>query len=226
MKKPKIILMRHGQSEWNKKNVFTGWVDIPLSSKGIQEALDVGLKLADQPIDVIFVSSLIRCHMTAFLAMSQHKGGKVPVFVHEEGTSLLRLSMIYDPKTEAGTIPVYASTALNERMYGQLQGLSKQETVEKFGAEQVKMWRRSYDTMPPGGESLSMTAGRAVPYFNEKILPLFREGKNVFVCAHGNSLRAIVMNVLGLTKEQILNFEIAPSELVILSEDNGRWIRE
>ncbi len=224
--KSKIILMRHGQSEWNKKNIFTGWVDIPLSAQGIQDALEVGKKLADWPIDVIFVSSLVRSHMTALLAMSQHQGNKVPVFIHEEGTSLQKWSMIHDPITQGNMIPIYASTALNERMYGQLQGLSKDETIEKFGADQVKLWRRSYDVMPPEGESLSMTAARAIPYFNESILPFSREGKNVFVCAHGNSLRAIVMHLLGLSKQEVLDFEIAPSELIILSENNGVWIKE
>ena len=210
--KSKIILMRHGQSEWNKKNIFTGWVDIPLSAQGIQDALEVGKKLADWPIDVIFVSSLVRSHMTALLAMSQHQGNKVPVFIHEEGTSLQKWSMIHDPITQGNMIPIYASTALNERMYGQLQGVSKDETIEKFGADRVKLWRRSYDVPPPNGESLKDTAARVIPYFESEIIPKLKAGKNVVIAAHGNSLRALIMYLEKMTPEQILEFEIGTGQ--------------
>jgi 2,3-bisphosphoglycerate-dependent phosphoglycerate mutase len=222
----KLILMRHGQSEWNKKNLFTGWVDIPLSLDGVHEAMSAGRKMASWPIDVIFVSSLIRAQMTAMLVMAEHKEGRVPVVMHEGEGKLEDWSKIYSPVVEQHMIPVFVSSALNERMYGKLQGLNKQETIEKFGAEQVKIWRRSYDVCPPDGESLEMTAARAIPYFEEKIMPCLLSGKNVLVSAHGNSLRAIVMDLLKLTKEQVLNLELSTGEPLVFSLKDGMWSRE
>ena len=222
----KLILMRHGQSEWNKKNLFTGWVDIPLSLEGVQEAITAGKKMSSWPIDVIFVSSLVRAQMTAMLVMAEHKGGKVPVVIHEGEGELEEWSKIYNPLVEKNMIPVFVSSALNERMYGKLQGLNKQETVEKFGAEQVKIWRRSFDVRPPEGESLEMTAARAIPYFEEKIMPCLLRGENVFISAHGNSLRAIVMDLLKLTKDEVLNLELATGEPMVFSMKNGIWSRE
>src|SRR3990167_10571025 len=162
MSLPKLILLRHGQSIWNKKNLFTGWVDIPLSEEGVQEAIEAGKKIRDQPIDVIYTSTLMRSQMTVPLALFHHSSGKVPIFQHPGEKRLEEWSKIYSKETEAGTIPVYIAWELNERMYGHLQGLNKAETAEKFGAEQVHIWRRSFDTAPPGGESLAMTAARAV----------------------------------------------------------------
>jgi len=142
-------MMRHGESKWNKMNLFTGWVDIPLTEKGIEEALHGGRLIRDMPIDVIFTSSLIRAQMTAMLAMSQHHSGKVPVFLHIGEGKMEEWSKIYSQETQEKTIPVIRCWELNERMYGELQGLNKAETAEKFGAEQVQLWRRSYDIAPP-----------------------------------------------------------------------------
>lgn len=225
-KNSKLILMRHGQSEWNKQNLFTGWVDIPLSIEGIQEALRAGKKIADRPVDVIFVSSLVRAQMTAMLAMSEHKSGRVPVVMHDGEGKLEAWSKIYNPSAAEKMIPVYKSWELNERMYGKLQGLNKQETIDAYGPEQVKIWRRSYDIAPPEGESLEMTAARAVPYFQENVLPLLKAGKNVLISAHGNSLRAIVMHLLHLTKEQVLELELATGEPMVFSENAGKWTKE
>lgn len=225
-KKSKLILMRHGQSEWNKQNLFTGWVDIPLSVEGVQEALRAGKKIANLPIDIIFVSSLIRAQMTAMLAMTEHKGGKVPVVMHKGEGKLEEWSQIHNPNVQDKIIPVFKSWELNERMYGKLQGLNKQETIDKFGADQVKIWRRSYDVAPPEGESLEMTAARAIPYFKETIFPLLQKGKNIFISAHGNSLRAIVMYLLGLSKEQVLELELTTGEPMIFSEHDGKWSKE
>ncbi len=205
----KLIMMRHGQSYWNLLNIFTGWVDIPLSPNGIQEALRGGELIKDLPIDIIFMSTLVRAQMTAQLAMTLHSSKKVPVVIHQGEGKLQEWSEIYSPEAQEATIPAYVAWQLNERMYGKLQGLNKQKTIEKYGAEQVKLWRRSYDTPPPEGESLKMTAERTIPYFQENILPLLKQGKNVFVCAHGNSLRAIVMFLDNLSKEEVLELEIA-----------------
>src|SRR5689334_5144785 len=137
-KHAKLILMRHGQSEWNKLNLFTGWVDIPLSVKGIEEAIEGGKKIAQLPIDIIFTSSLIRARMTAMLAMLYHFSGKVLVIQHPKGSKLQEWAEIYGEVAKNNSIPVYCSAELNERMYGKLQGLNKQETRDKFGAEQVQ----------------------------------------------------------------------------------------
>ncbi len=219
---PVLILMRHGQSQWNKQNLFTGWVDIPLSKEGIEEAIEAGKKMADMAIDVIFVSSLIRAQMSAMIAMTMHSGGKVPVLIHEKEGKISDWSKVYSEKTMQSLIPVFVSWHLNERMYGELQGLNKQDTMDRFGKEQVQMWRRSYDIAPPGGESLEMTAQRTIPYFYEKVLPFFNQGKNVLVSAHGNSLRAIVMYLLSLSKEEVLKLELATGEpLMFIRTENG-----
>ncbi len=222
----KLILLRHGQSEWNKRNIFTGWVDIPLSVEGIEESLRAGRKIAHLPIDVIFTSTLVRAQTTLFLAMSQHKGGKVPCVIHEEDSRLRDWAGIYNAASEEGCIPVFTAWELNERMYGELQGLNKQDTIDRFGAEQVQLWRRSYETAPPEGESLSMTAKRTIPYFEKRILPCLKEGKNVFVSAHGNSLRAIVMDLEKLSHAQVLALEIGTGEPLIYEYQGGAFHKD
>lgn len=179
---PRLTLVRHGESQWNLENRFTGWVDVDLSPKGEREAAAAGHVLKGVPVDVLFTSVLKRAMRTAEIACA-----------------------------EAGIndIPVYRDEALNERHYGDLQGLNKAETAEKFGADQVHVWRRSYDVPPPNGESLKDTQARVAPYYQSQIVPLLREGKNVMVVAHGNSLRALVMFVEHLTPDEILKTEIA-----------------
>ncbi len=224
MSKPvRLIMMRHGQSEWNRLNLFTGWVDIPLSWQGIQEAIEGGRKIAHMPIDVIFVSSLIRAQMTAMLAMISHQSGKVPCIQHPKEGKLGRWGQIHSDAAIESCIPVYEAWELNERMYGKLQGLNKGETREKFGDEQVQIWRRSFDQAPPEGESLEKTAERALPYFQQRIMPLLREGKNVYISAHGNSLRAIVMFLDKLTKGEVVALEIATGDPLIYTFFNGEW---
>jgi 2,3-bisphosphoglycerate-dependent phosphoglycerate mutase len=179
----KLILLRHGESQWNLENRFTGWVDVPLSPKGEEEARIAGEHLRDLPIDEVFTSVLKRAMDTADIALKA--AGK-------EG------------------LPTERDKALNERHYGDLQGLNKAETAEKYGEEQVHIWRRSYDVPPPGenGESLKDTAARTLPYFQSKIYHDIRQGKNVLVVAHGNSLRSIVLGLEGLTAEQVLSLNI------------------
>ncbi len=220
-----LILMRHGESLWNLQNVFTGWVDVPLSSKGIDEALAGGDVIADIPIDVCFTSTLIRAQMTLMLAMSRHRSKKVPVMMHVGEGKLDEWGKIYSAEAEATVIPVYTSWHLNERMYGELQGCNKAETAEKFGADQVKIWRRSYNVPPPSGESLEMTAKRTLPYFNEEIKPSIERGKNVLIAAHGNSLRSIVMSLDNLTEDQVLALEIPTGQPIFYTYRNGRFER-
>jgi 2,3-bisphosphoglycerate-dependent phosphoglycerate mutase len=222
----KLIMMRHGQSKWNKMNLFTGWVDVPLSEQGIKEALDAGLLIKNLPIDVIFTSTLVRAQMTAFLVMSEHSSGKVPVVLHLGEGKLEEWAKIYGEDAVKETVPVYRSWELNERMYGELQGLNKAETAEKFGADQVKIWRRSYDVPPPNGESLEMTAARSIPYFKDKIVPWLEKGKNVFISAHGNSLRSIIMYLDGLTKDEVLHLELGTGVPVIYDFKQGKFTKK
>ena len=202
-----LILLRHGESMWNKENLFTGWVDVPLSPKGIQEAVEAGKVLDSYDIDVVFTSVLIRGIMTAMLALS-NKGDKTPVIFHEDGR-MHAWGEIYSEKSLKNILPVYENEALNERMYGRLQGLNKKETADKYGAEQVHTWRRSYNVCPPDGESLEMTLERTLPYFESTILPVLKEGKTVLVSAHGNSLRAIIKHIEKLNDDEIVRYELA-----------------
>lgn len=177
----KLVIVRHGQSQWNLENRFTGWIDIDLSPKGIEEAHNAGKKLAGYKFDIAFTSALTRAQRT------------LDIILEEIGQK---------------SIPVEKDKALNERMYGDLQGLNKDETREKFGADQVHIWRRSYDVAPPNGESLKDTAARVMPYWEERIVPHLKKDKSVLISAHGNSLRALVMHLEKLSKEQILQTEI------------------
>jgi len=177
-----LALVRHGESQWNLENRFTGWVDVPLTDKGRAEARRAGELLRDIRFDCAFTSVLQRAIETLDIMLE---------VIGQQG------------------IPIERDQALNERHYGDLQGLNKAETAKKFGEEQVHLWRRSYDIAPPGGESLKDTAARTLPYFEGKIMAAVQQGKNVLVSAHGNSLRSIVMKLDGLTKEQVLGLNLA-----------------
>lgn len=221
----KLIMMRHGQSQWNLHNLFTGWVDVPLSEKGIEESFAAGRAIKDIPIDVIFTSSLIRAQMSAMLAMSMHSPGRVPVVIHPDSTKLNAWSTIYSSAAEKNCIPTTCAWELNERMYGELQGLNKQETIDKYGAAQVQLWRRSYDVAPPGGESLAMTAARTIPYFQTQIVPQLEQGKNVFISAHGNSLRSILMVLENYSPAQIVALELATGEPLVYDFSEGQYTK-
>ncbi|HEX2653918.1 MAG TPA: 2,3-bisphosphoglycerate-dependent phosphoglycerate mutase [Xanthobacteraceae bacterium] len=179
-----LVLVRHGQSEWNLKNLFTGWRDVDLTEQGIAEARAAGRRLKEQGIhfDVAFTSALKRAQRT--------------------------LGLILEEMGEK-SIPVFQDQALNERDYGDLSGLNKDDARKRWGEEQVHIWRRSYDISPPGGESLRDTAARVLPYYISEILPRVLRGERVLVAAHGNSLRALVMVLDRLTTETIpgLNLE-------------------
>lgn len=205
----RLILVRHGQSLWNLANRFTGWVDVPLSPQGIQEALACGERLRNQPLDLVFVSTLIRAQMTAMLALAGHSSGKVPLLQGALDAEHSDWGQIYDDKATENVLPVRIAWQLNERYYGELQGLDKNETKRRYGEDQVHIWRRSYDVPPPKGESLELTAARTLPYFRESIVPELAAGKNILISAHGNSLRSIVMELDGLSKDEVLALEIA-----------------
>jgi 2,3-bisphosphoglycerate-dependent phosphoglycerate mutase len=178
-----LVLVRHGESDWNKKNLFTGWRDVDLSPKGVDEARDAGRKLKAQGLafDVAFTSALIRAQRT--------------------------LDLMLEELGQTG-LPTFKDQALNERDYGDLAGLNKDDARKKWGPEQVHIWRRSYAVAPPGGESLRDTAARVLPYYIQEMLPAVLRGQRVLVSAHGNSLRALVMVLDRLNSDEIVKREI------------------
>ena len=182
-----LTLVRHGQSDWNNKNLFTGWENPGLTKKGVEEAHKTGnlLKEENKNYSYLFTSILDRAINTA------------DIILEELGI---------------GQINVIRDQALNERDYGELTGLNKDAARKKWGEDQVHIWRRSFDVPPPGGESLKDTAERVIPYFRDKILPLLIEDNNILISAHGNSLRALVMHIEGLSSEEILTREIATGQ--------------
>jgi len=205
---------------WNRANLFTGWVDVPLSPQGIEEALRAGEELAKYDIDVVFNSTLVRATMTTMLALSTSK--KTPIVQHEEGT-LQKWGKIYSAHTLEEIIPVFKADALNERMYGALQGLNKKETADTYGADVVHKWRRGYRDQPPEGESLELTLQRTLPYFEKTIEPALQGGKTALVSAHGNSLRSIVKHLDKLDEEEILRCEIPTGIPIVYEYSNGKY---
>ena len=229
-----LILMRHGQSMWNAAGLFTGWVDVPLTNKGIDEAIAGGKKIADYNLDEVHVSTLIRAQMTAMIALAQNNHEKTPVFqdgsaatqeVSENEARMIEWAQINDDGRSANVLPVHVAWQLNERMYGDLQGLNKDATREQYGAEQVHIWRRSYDVPPPNGESLELTANRTIPYLEDNIIPRLSEGKNLLIAAHGNSLRSIIMRIESLTKDAVLSLEVPTGVPIIYQYQEGNWTR-
>ncbi len=193
----RLVLLRHGESQWNLENRFTGWVDVPLSPRGVEEANNAGDKLKGVTFDRAFTSVLSRANET------------------------LRFVLEAIGQT---AIPIEKNKALNERMYGELQGLNKAETATKYGDAQVKIWRRSYDVRPPGGESLRDTAERVLPYYDSKIKPCVLKGETVLIAAHGNSLRALVMQLEQLSTEQVLELNIPTGAPLLYELDNSGMV--
>ena len=191
-----LVLVRHGQSEWNLKNLFTGWKDPDLTEQGVGEANKAGelLKGEGLSFDIAFTSDLTRAQRT--------------------------LSLILD-KLGQQSLETLKDQALNERDYGDLTGLNKDDAREKWGEEQVHIWRRSYDVPPPGGESLKDTAARVMPYYEEKIVPEVKAGKNVIVAAHGNSLRSLIMSLENLSPEEILKRELGTGVPIVYFYKDG-----
>ena len=195
-----LVLVRHGQSEWNEKNLFTGWKDPGLTQKGIEEAKKAGHQLNKLGLnfDIMHTSVLTRAQLT----------GQIILDVLEQDN-----------------LETIENQALNERDYGELTGLNKDEARENFGVDQVQIWRRSYDTPPPGGESLKDTYNRVIPYFESDILPLMKD-KNILISAHGNSLRALVKYLDNISEEDIVKLEIATGEPIFYKFTDGKFIKE
>ena len=201
----KLVLLRHGQSQWNLENRFTGWKDVPLTEQGIKEAKNAGklIKKNNIKFDKIYSSVLERANKTAEIAIKEAE-----------------INELY----KNGKLNYVRDKSLNERDYGDLVGLNKAETADKFGKEQVQIWRRSYETPPPNGESLKNVVERVSPYFTEQIEPLLLKEKNILIVAHGNSLRAIMIKV-GLYKpEEISSIELPTGTPLCLDYEKGNLI--
>tara|TARA_B100001287_G_scaffold224923_1_gene194374 strand:- start:1172 stop:1801 length:630 start_codon:yes stop_codon:yes gene_type:complete len=201
----KLVLLRHGQSQWNLENRFTGWKDIPLTQQGINEAKNAGnlIKKNNITFNEIFSSTLLRANKTAEITI---KTAEMNEFIENDNFVYTR------------------NESLNERDYGDLVGLNKSETAKKFGEKQVHIWRRSYDTPPPNGESLKNVVDRVSPYFKDKIEPLILQNKNILIVAHGNSLRAIMIKV-GLYKpEEISSIELPTGSPLSLDYESGKLV--
>ena len=202
----KLILLRHGQSKWNLENRFTGWEDVPLTTQGINEAI-IACKLIRKNnirIDLIFSSVLQRANETARLAVIE-----------------IDQQHLWNEKNE---LIVTKNQSLNERDYGDLVGLNKKETADKYGKEQVHEWRRSYDVSPPGGESLKDVVSRVQPYFDNIIEPEIQNKKNILIAAHGNSLRATMIRVCLYQPEEISNIEIPTGSPFVINYENGKLV--
>ena len=201
MTRSNLVLVRHGQSEWNEKNLFTGWRDPELTQKGAQEARYAGRELLGQEyvFDVMYTSALRRAQETGRIIL--------------EEMGLTDIVTVRDQR-------------LNERDYGDLSGLNKDDARERWGEDQVHVWRRSYDTPPPGGESLKDTANRVLPYFEKVILPNLVAGKNILVAAHGNSLRALIMKIESISPLEIVKLEIETGKPIYFSCKDGKVARD
>ncbi|MDC2973350.1 2,3-bisphosphoglycerate-dependent phosphoglycerate mutase [SAR86 cluster bacterium] len=192
-----LVLVRHGQSEWNEKNLFTGWKNPNLTEQGIEEARKAGSKIKsiNLDFDLHFTSELLRAQITGEIIQRE---------IDQQ-------------------IKTIKNIALNERDYGDLSGLNKDEARKKWGEKQVHLWRRSYDTPPPGGESLKDTSDRVIPYFKKTIKPELEMKKNILITAHGNSLRALIKNIEDITAADIVKLEIATGEPIIYSFSNNKF---
>ncbi|PZV08883.1 MAG: 2,3-bisphosphoglycerate-dependent phosphoglycerate mutase [Leptolyngbya sp.] len=217
----KLVLIRHGQSLWNAENKFTGWVDVPLGEQGRAEATIAADKLETYQVRVCFTSLLFRAIETAIIILTEGDDlcdGRIPIIKHDVDDEDWHGWDKYqgDPAQE---LPVYLSSRLDERYYGELQGLNKAETAVKFGKEQVQLWRRSYAVAPPGGESLADTVKRTVPFFRDRILPHLIAGDNVLIAAHGNSLRAIIKHLENLSEAEIVKVELGTAIPIVYDID-------
>jgi 2,3-bisphosphoglycerate-dependent phosphoglycerate mutase len=205
---PKLYLLRHLQSQWNLENRFTGWTDVPLSKEGIAKTEEVAEKVAGIEVDVVYTSPLVRNQDTV-LKIWQYLEDRYPIFLHFQGKMKK-----WGNFTDGRYLPVYVSEALNERYYGKLQGLNKDETIKRHGAEKVRLWRRGFKQAPPGGESLKDTFKRALPFYKKYIEKDLKQDKVVLIVASHNSLRALAKYIENVSDQDIINLEIPVGTLI------------
>lgn len=223
----KLIVIRHGISVWNKVDKFTGWMDVPLAEEGREEAKNAGQILKDYKFDAIFISNLWRSWETMEIILSKLNDKRIPI-IYDEDDQDVRKRQHHTGK-EAEELPIFKTKAISERYYGDLQGLVKEDMRQKYGAEQVHIWRRSFDVCPPGGDSLKITIDRVIPYFESKIIPMLQQGKNVLFVAHGNSIRALAKYLEKISEQDIPNLEIPyaiPIEYELDKNMNIIWKKE
>jgi 2,3-bisphosphoglycerate-dependent phosphoglycerate mutase len=219
----RLFLVRHGQSVWNLQNRFTGWVDVSLSRQGVIEAQQAAAWLIDEAFDVAFTSTLLRAQDSLYEILRQNRHCAQYARVHEQSSEWYE--HFASDEGDANELKIFVSEKLNERYYGDLQGLNKDWASQRYGAEQVHLWRRSYDIPPPNGESLQMTAARTLPYYQERIVPHLQNDESVLISAHGNSLRSIIMHIENMTPQQIIDYEMATGAPHLYTfDDNLRLI--
>ena len=215
----KLFLLRHLKSQWNVENRFSGWVDNPVSKEGSAQAKEIAEKLMNEKFDVIYTSPLIRNKQTVIKVL-RNIGERYPILKYFGG----KMAKWGNFEGEGNFMPVYISESLNERYYGKLQGLNKEETARKYGEERVHLWRRSYDVAPPGGESLKDVCKRTTPFYKKYIEKDLKEGKNVLVVASHNSLRAVVKYIEHIPDDKIIDVEIPFGGLLKYEFDGSKYI--
>ena len=226
---PKLILLRHLKSQWNLENRFAGWTDGPLCQEGKEQAKEIAEKLSHYQIDKIYTSPLFRNQDTIDRVLEGSQ--RHPFFIHLDGGKMQRWGnhtenhtinrMINHTDINQNNVPVYVSEKLNEKYYGNLQGLNKDETKKQYGEEKVQLWRRSYDVAPPGGENLKDVVKRTIPFYKKYIEKDLKEGKNVLIVASHNSLRAIVKFIEKIDDKDIINLEIPYAGIIEYEFSNG-----
>jgi len=206
-----LILVRHGESRWNLSNKFTGWVDVPLSKKGVKEAAAAAKELKNIKVDQAFTSHLERAHETLTIILSQQE--MTGIFLHHGGKKEKWYTC--DSYSERTEILAHSTRELNERYYGALQGLNKSAVRKKYGKEKVLLWRRGYSVRPPGGESIEDVYKRAIPVFRKRVMPLLAEGKNIIIVSHGNVMRTILKYIEDIPAELIPHIDLPSAEPII-----------
>jgi len=217
----KLYLQRHLKSQWNTENRFTGWVDVPVSKEGADSAKDAASLLKEEKFDIVFTSPLARNMQTTIKILRNL--GKSPIFAHLDDGKMQKWGNFDGGVGEC--VLTYVSEKLNERYYGELQGLNKDEAKEQFGEEKVLLWRRSYDVAPPGGESLKDVCKRVDPFYKKYIEKDLKDGKNVLVVASHNSLRAIVKYVEKVSDEKIIDVELPFGSLIKYDFEKGKYTK-
>lgn len=218
----KLVLVRHGESRWNLCNRFTGWIDVPLSEKGIKEAEECAVHCKKYAYTTAFTSNLTRAQETLLIILSQQD--RTGVFQHDHDPKYS--NWIHGSNRCSGDdIPVFSSSTLNERYYGALQGMEKGTAEKKYGKEKILAWRRGYTDRPPRGESLEAAHARMHPFLVKNILPKVKKGENVIVVAHGNTLRAAIKHLEGVSDDQITHIDLPQAKPLVYEFKKGRFVR-
>lgn len=219
----RLILVRHGQSKWNQANKFTGWIDVSISEKGIKQCLYLAEKLKKLKIDYTFCSELSRAKETMSVILSKQKDSGV--YIHEENPKYNWADIIKYP-SRIPNIAIYTTANLNERNYGELQGMDKDEARKKYGEQQVYNWRRGFFDRPPQGESLCDVYNRSIPFLQNRIIPLLKKDKNIIISAHGNSLRSIIKYIENISDAKIPLLEIYTGQLITYHFEKGKFVSQ